>query len=117
MKTFLLLMLFPMLTWALTDIQVDEFKFEKTHMSAAACHDDSFLRGCFKISQPDCKTVVKTSFDGCYKFLKTHADVKQLTAQTWQKKMESCVLRDIAHNRKEKSDRRPACALPPQEAL
>ena len=117
MKKLVILLLFPVAAFALTEKQFAALQSDDTHMVADVCHEDSFLRNCYKADAKTCLEQSKKSYDGCIKFLKKSASAK-ISPEDFQKKIDSCLLREVGHQWKENvAKRTPACALPPQEAL
>lgn len=117
MKNLILFLLFPLSTFAVTDNQLQSLKNDDIHLVAATCQENSNLRGCFKVDESTCLKQVKKSYDSCVKFVNKAAGSK-LALQDFTKKLDSCVLRDVGNQWKEKSsDRSPACALPAKESL
>ena len=117
MKISLFILSFPLLAFAVTEIQMDAIKNDNAHLVLTACQEHSFLRGCFRADEKLCKLQVQKSYDGCVKFLgKTAAP--QASLNDFERKLDSCVLRDAGLQWKEKGLKTTAnCALPPQEIL
>lgn len=117
MKYILLLVLIPAFSWALTETEISEFKAERPDFVSAACEDNSFLRGCFHLSEIDCKNEVRKSFDGCWKFLKKRVSLTELTLADFTIKFDGCTLRDVGLQSKFQGELSPVCVLPKREAL
>lgn len=117
MKKIIFIILFPVISSALTEKEIHTSRNEKYQFVATACEDNSFLRGCFKLSEESCKTEVKKSFEGCWKFLENQVKITSLTQTDWQSKFDGCVLRDVGLPLKHKSDHTASCELPKREIL
>ena len=117
MKTILLSILFPAISWSITPNDLKILKSEKIQFAAVACEENSYLRGCFQVADMTCEKEVKKSYDSCFKFIEKRIDTAKLTTKEWAKKLDSCVLREVALQLKPKNERNPVCALPEKEVL
>lgn len=117
MKNFFLIVLIPVFSFALTETELTAFKNEKFRFIAAACEDNSFLRGCFHLSESNCKSEVKKSFEGCWKFLEKRVNLTEVTLADWTIKFDGCTLRDVGLQSKFQGELSPVCALPKKEIL
>lgn len=111
------LILLPAVSWSISETELNALKDEKTHFIAAACQDNSFLRGCFHLSETDCTIEVKKSYEGCWKFIEKRVNLAALTITEWQSKIDGCTLRDVGLQSKFQAEVSPACALPKKEIL
>lgn len=110
-------MFFPVLSWSMTETEINSSKIEKTQFVISACHEDSFLRGCFHLSEKECTTEVAKSFDGCWKFLEKRSNPANLTLNEWQNKIDGCTLRDVGLQSKFQAETTANCALPKRDIL
>lgn len=117
MKTLIFVLVFPLISWSLTEKEIVKLKSENPSFVIAACEENSYLRGCFHLKEDLCKTEVKKSLDSCWKFIEKKSKLSAFSVKDWQKKISSCVFREVAPQWKDKAERTPACALPEREAL
>ena len=116
MKKLILVILFPVFSWALTEGEMKSLKSDDLHLVVSACQEDSFLRGCFGVDESLCRSAAKKSYDSCFKFIESRIGNK-VSLNEWQKKVDSCLLRDVGTQWKDKAQQSKACALPPKETL
>lgn len=110
-------MIFPTISWSMTETELKSAKDEKYQFVASACHENSFLRGCFHLNETDCTTEVTKSYDGCWKFLEKRSDILAISFGEWQKKIDGCTLRDVGLQSKFQAETTPNCALPKKDVL
>ena len=91
-------------------------KSDDLHLVVSACQEHSFLRGCFGVDETLCRSAVKKSYDSCYKFIEKRMGSK-VSLNEWQKKADSCLLREVGAQWKDKALPSKSCALPPKEIL
>lgn len=110
-----------MCSYAVVSLAADkEFltvKKEKFYWVASACQDESFLRGCFKLDKSSCGTEVSKSFDGCWKTLEKSLAKSKLSFSDSVRKLDSCVVYDVANRHREKVEKTAVCELPKKEIL
>ena len=117
MKTIILCLILPTISWSMSETELRAAKDEKHQFVVAACQENSFLRGCFHLNESDCSTEVKNSYEGCWKFLEKRVDLAVVGPSDWQNRLDGCTLRDVGLQSKFQAETTPICALPKKEVL
>lgn len=117
MKTLFFLLILPAVSWSINELELAAANNEKNQFVVSACQENSFLRGCFHLSEADCTTEVKKSYDGCWKFLEKRVDLAKVSLGDWQNKLDGCTLRDVGLQSKFQAETSAICALPKKEVL
>lgn len=117
MRTIILCLILPAVSWSLNESELKTAKDEKYQFVVSACQENSFLRGCFHLNENDCTADVKKSFEGCWKFLEKRVDINLISLGDWQNKIDGCTLRDVGLQSKFQAETTARCALPKKDVL